>query len=62
MKIVFENDEVVLFYLRIGRVGVLDINRAVCERAVTERVIDTDEVLLRKPVTFAQRLPAVPPI
>src|SRR6266566_2310516 len=59
LKVVFENDEIVLFYLCIGRVSVFYVNRSVCERTVTKRVVDADDVSLRQRVTLAQRLPAV---
>ena len=62
LKVVLENDEIVLFYLCIRRVGVLYVDRSVGERAVTERVINADDVLLGKSVTLAQRLPAILPI
>src|SRR5216117_1800604 len=59
LKVVFENDEIVLFYLCIGRVSVFYVHRSACERAVTKRVVDADDVSLRQRITLAQRLPAV---
>ena len=53
MEVVFKNEQIILLYFRISRVGVLDVNRSVCEGAVTKRMIDADDILLRQSITLA---------
>src|SRR4029077_4786075 len=62
VKVVFENDEVVLFNFCVSRVGVLYGNRCVRKRAVTEGVIDADDILLWQPVALAQWPPSILPL
>src|SRR4029077_6629323 len=59
VKVVFENEQVILLYFCIRRVGVLYSNRSVRKRAITKGVIDADNILLRQPVPLAQWPPAI---
>ena len=62
VKIVFERDQIILLDLCVCRVGVLNVNRSIGERAVTQRVIDADDILLWKRIPLAQWSPAILPI
>ena len=62
MKVVFENEQIVLLYFCIRRVGVLYSNRTARKRAVTKGVIDTDDILLWQPIALAQWPPAILPL
>ena len=62
MKVVSENEQIILLYFCIRRVGVLYSNRSVRKRAVTKGVIDADDILLWQPVALAQRPPAILPL
>ena len=44
MKIVVQHDQIVFLNLRVGRIGILEVDRAVRERRVAERVIDSTHV------------------
>src|SRR6476620_1336596 len=61
VKVVFENEQIILLYFRIRRIGVLYSNRSIRKRAITEGVIDTDDILLWQPVALTQWPPAVLP-
>src|SRR5215831_18725976 len=59
MELVLEDHQVALFNLCIRRVGVLNVNRSVREGAVTKRMINADDILLRQSVPLAQWPPAI---
>src|SRR5260370_5884692 len=62
VKVVFEDEQIILLYFCIRRVGVLYSNRSVHKRAVAKGVIDADDILLWQPVALAQRPPAILPL
>src|SRR4030095_671702 len=62
MKVVLENDQIILLYFCICRVGVLYSNRPIRKGAVTKRVIDANDILLRQSVARAQWPPAIIPL
>src|SRR5207237_9482853 len=61
LQVVFKHKEIILFYLRIGRISVFYSDRSIANCTVPERVIDPDDVLLWQIVALAQRIPAVLP-
>ncbi len=62
VKVVFENEQIILLYFCIRRVGVLYSNRSIRKRAITKGVIDTDDILLWQTVALAQWPPAILPL
>ena len=44
MQVVSQHDEIVFLNLRIGGIGILHVDRAVGERRVTDRVVDSAHV------------------
>ncbi len=60
--IVFEHNKIVCRYLRIGGIGVFDVDRSVGERGITEGVIDSSHVLWTQPIGDGHELPAILPI
>ena len=52
VKVVFENEQIILLYFCIRRVSVLYSNRSIRKRAITKGVIDADNILLRQPVRW----------
>ena len=59
MKIIIEYNEVVFRDSGVGRVGVLDVNRAIRQRSVAERVIDPADVAHLQAIASAERRPAI---
>src|SRR6202043_285716 len=62
VKVVFENEQIILLYFCIRRVSVLYSNRSIHKRAVAKCVIDADDILLSQPVALAQWPPPVLPL
>ena len=59
LKVVGLYHQIVLANLRVGRISVLNVDRAFAKRFVAESMIDADHVLPGEPIGFAQRLPTV---
>src|SRR5205823_10604589 len=53
IEAVCQRDKIVFRNLRIGRVSVLDVDRAFSESGVPKRVINPDDVQLREAITLA---------
>jgi hypothetical protein len=62
MKVVFENDQIILLDFCIRGVGVLYSDRSVGKRAVSERMIDAHHILLGQRIALAQWPPAILPL
>ena len=62
LKIVFQHDQIVFADLRVGRVGIFDVDRTIPKGCVAETVIDARNILGWELILLRERLPAVPTI